>query len=197
MFLLRRPSLDRLGQILADVEDQPFTYDEVGATQGAELPAGYHHVREQRTLGEGDAVFAAARDGVRTWQLHRRQGFLVVPAEPPIAAGTVVVSAAPLPVPSVHALFACRIVWAVDEPDRFGFAYGTLPVHPARGEESFVVDRDGDGRTTLTITAFSAPHHLLMRLGGPIARRQQAAATRGYLDALQAHVADSLDHPQH
>jgi uncharacterized protein (UPF0548 family) len=192
MFLLRRPSTDRLGQILADVEDEPFTYDEVGATQGAELPPGYHHVREQRTLGDGHGdVFAAAAGGLRAWQLHRRQGFVVVPAEPPIAPGTVVVSAAPLPVPSVHVLFACRIVWAVDEPDRFGFAYGTLPVHPERGEESFVVERDAGGRTTLTITAFSSPRHPLVRLGAPIARRQQAAATRGYLDALQAHVAQS------
>jgi uncharacterized protein (UPF0548 family) len=194
MFLLRRPSADRLGQILADVSDQPLTYDEVGATRGDELPSGYHHVSAQRELGEGEAVFAAAADGLRTWQLHRRQGFLVVPAEPPIATGTVVVSAAPmLPVPSIHVLFACRIVWAVDEPDRFGFAYGTLPVHPASGEESFVVERSGDGRTTLTITAFSAPRHPLMRLGGPIARRQQAAATQGYLDALQAHVAQSVN----
>jgi uncharacterized protein (UPF0548 family) len=191
MFLLRRPSVDRLRQILADVEGEPFTYDEVGATRNAQLPAGYHHVRERRSLGEGDAVFAAAADGLRTWQLHRRQGFVVVPDEPPITPGTVVVSATGLPVPSVHVLFACRIVWVVDEPSRFGFAYGTLPVHPARGEESFVVERDGNGVTTLAITAFSSPHHPLMRLGGPIARRQQAAATRGYLDALQAHVAQS------
>jgi uncharacterized protein (UPF0548 family) len=88
-------------------------------------------------------------------------------------------------------LFACRIVWAVDEPDRFGFAYGTLPLHPARGEESFVVDRDAMGTTTLTITAFSSPRHPLVRLGAPVARRQQAQATQGYLDALQAHVAQS------
>jgi uncharacterized protein (UPF0548 family) len=191
MFLLRRPSADRLSQMLAEVKDEPFTYDEVGATDGAELPAGYHHVREQRTLGEGDAVFAAAAGGLRTWQLHRRQGFVVVPDEPPIEAGTAVLSAAPLPVPSVHVLFACRIVWMVDEPDRFGFAYGTLPLHPARGEESFVVDRDATGSTTLTITAFSSPRHPLVRLGAPIARRQQAQATQGYLDALQAHVAQS------
>jgi uncharacterized protein (UPF0548 family) len=191
MFLLRRPSADRMSQILAEVKDEPFTYDEVGATDGAELPPGYHHVRARRTLGEGDAVFAAAAAGLRTWQLHRRQGFVVVPDEPPIEAGTAVLSAAPLPVPSVHVLFACRIVWAVDEPDRFGFAYGTLPLHPARGEESFVVDRDATGSTTLTITAFSSPRHPLVRLGGPVARRQQAQATQGYLDALQAHVAQS------
>jgi uncharacterized protein (UPF0548 family) len=191
MFLLRRPTTARLTEILTRVDGEPFTYDEVGATRGGDLPAGYHHVHRSRTLGAGEAVFAAAADGLRTWQLHRRQGFVLVPDDPPIEPGTVVVSASPLPVPSIHAVFACRIVWTVDEPDRFGFAYGTLSVHPARGEEAFVVERDAGGATTLTITAFSAAHHPLMRLGGPIARRQQEAATTGYLDALQAHVGES------
>ncbi len=195
MFLLGSPSTDRLNHILARVEGEPLTYDEVGATRSGELPPGYHHVRASRRLGEGDsgdAVFDAAADGLRTWQLHRRQGFVVVPDEPPIASDTVVVSAAPLPVPAVHVLFACRIVWTVDEADRFGFAYGTLPVHPASGEESFVVERDAPGATILTITAFSRPRHPLVRLGAPVMRQQQARATQGYLDALQAHVAESL-----
>src|SRR5690606_4041252 len=85
MFLLGRPSPDRLARILASVADAPLTYDEVGATRGAgELPPGYHHVRERRELGSGDVAFRAAADGLRTWQLHRRQGFVVVPAEPPL-----------------------------------------------------------------------------------------------------------------
>jgi uncharacterized protein (UPF0548 family) len=192
MFLFRSPSNSRLNLILSWVKAQPLTYDEVGATGESELPPGYHHVRASRGLGTGDDTFQAAVDGLRTWQLHRRQGFVVVPDEPPIAADTVVVSAAPLPVPAVHVLFACRIVWTIDEPDRFGFAYGTLPVHPASGEESFVVERDATGATTLTITAFSKPRHPVVRLGAPVMRRQQARATQGYLDALQAHVAESL-----
>ncbi|HEY8545601.1 MAG TPA: DUF1990 domain-containing protein [Acidimicrobiales bacterium] len=190
MFLLGRPSPDRLARILAAVEDAALTYDEVGATRHAgELPPGYHHVRERRELGAGDAAFRAAADGLRTWQLHRRQGFVVVPADPPIAAGTVVASAIPLPAPGVHVVAACRIVWVVDEPDRFGFGYGTLPAHPASGEEAFVVERDAAGRVALAITAFSSPRHPLVRLGAPVARWQQARATRGYFDALAAHVA--------
>jgi uncharacterized protein (UPF0548 family) len=191
VFLLRRPSPARLERILADARNAQLTYGELGATEHPDaLPPGYHHVRASRLVGEGEGAFASAVDGLRTWQLHRRQGFQVMPENPPIAAGTVVVSVIPL-VPPVHVVASCRIVWTVDEPDRFGFAYGTLPAHPARGEEAFVVERDRAGGVTLTIAAFSAPRHLVTRLGGPMARHQQARATQGYLDALRAHVAQS------
>jgi uncharacterized protein (UPF0548 family) len=29
----------------------------------------------------------------------------------------------------------CRVVYVLDEPERRGFAYGTLPGHPESGEE--------------------------------------------------------------
>ena len=197
MFLVRPPSDAKLAQILAAVGDARFTYDEVGATASAgDLPDGYHHVRVTRVLGRGEDVFAAAVDGIRRWQLHRRQGYRVAPDEPPIEAGTVV--ALDVPLVAVHVIAACRIAWVVDEPDRFGFGYGTLPIHPESGEEAFVVER-GTGETgaapgdvRLAITAFSRPRHALVRLAGPVARRQQARATRGYLDALAAHVREVL-----
>lgn len=186
MFVLGRPSEAKLARTLQRVRGAPLTYAEHGSTATV-LPPGYHHVRAVRVLGTGDSVYAAACDGLRTWQLHRGQGFLVAPVHPPLAVGTEVVSAIRLAGP-VHVLAACRIVWTVDEPDRFGFAYGTLPVHPARGEESFVVERSPSGEVRAEIVAFSRPRHPLVRLGGPVARRQQAVATEGYLDALDRHV---------
>jgi uncharacterized protein (UPF0548 family) len=186
VFVLGRPSEAKLARTLERVRRAALTYEEQGATAAA-MPPGYHHVRATRVLGTGESVYAAACDGLRTWQLHRGQGFLVAPVHPPLVVGANVVSAVRLAGP-VHVLAACRIVWTVDEPDRFGFAYGTLPVHPARGEESFVVERAPSGEVRVEITAFSRPRHPLVRLGGPVARRQQAAATEGYLDALVRHV---------
>ena len=189
MFAIGRPSDDRLARVLAAVAGAPFTYPEVGATAepGGALPPGYHHVRATAPIGSGDADFAAAVDGVRGWRMHRGQGFLVVPEAPPIAAGTEVVVGAPLP--GLHVVAACRIVWTVDEDDRFGFGYGTLPVHPESGEEAFVVARPAGGEVRVTVTAFSRPRHPLARLGGPVARWQQGRATQGYVDALRRHVA--------
>jgi uncharacterized protein (UPF0548 family) len=188
MFLFGRPPEPRLAQILAGVAGAPLTYPEVGATADPDrLPTGYHHVRVTRTLGEGDAVFAAAVDGLRAWVLHRGQGFRLIPDDAVVAEGTEVAVDVPLAL-AVHVIATCRVVWAVDGPDRVGFGYGTLPVHPASGEEAFVVERDAGGTVRVDVYAFSRPRHPLMRLGGPVARRQQARATEGYAAALDRYV---------
>lgn len=77
----------------------------------------------------------------------------------------------------------------VDEPDRYGFAYGTLPLHPEEGEEAFLVERGDAGEVRFRIVAFSRPSHWAARLGGPVSRRVQQRALRAYLDALQRAVA--------
>jgi len=82
----------------------------------------------------------------------------------------------------------CRIVGVVDEPHRWGFAYGTLPGHPEQGEEAFVVSIGADELVRFTITAFSRPGELLTRVAGPIGRAIQSTGTRGYLKALQGVV---------
>ena len=88
----------------------------------------------------------------------------------------------------LHVLAAARIVWTVDEPDRRGFGYGTLPLHPESGEEAFVIERGADGAVLFVITAFSRPATALTRLGGPVGRRVQAAVTRRYLRGMQRAV---------
>ena len=186
---LGRPSDEKLARLLDEVRATPLTYPEHGRTlaRGGQLPPGYHHVRASRDIGTGDAAWRAACDGIRSWRLHRGSGLRVAPADPPLAVGTEVVTDVALAGP-IHVLAACRIVEVVDEPGRFGFAYGTLAVHPEQGEEAFVVARTDDDRVRLTVTAFSRGNGLLMRVGGPIARRQQALATTAYLDALERHV---------
>jgi uncharacterized protein (UPF0548 family) len=195
MFLVRQPSDARMAHILAEMADAPYTYDRVAATAHPDdLPDGYHHVHATRVVGHGDEAFAAAVDGMRRWQLHRRQGFQVARDDPPVEVGTVV--AVDVPLVGIHVIATCRITWVVDEPGRFGFGYGTLPVHPESGEEAFVVERVAAGAggddVRLRITAFSRPQHPLVRLTGPVARRRQARATQGYLDALAGHVSDVL-----
>jgi len=50
-----------------------------------------------------------------------------------------------------------RVVAVIDEPNRRGFAYGTLPGHPLSGEELFVVERRDDDSVWLTIRSLSRP----------------------------------------
>ena len=87
----------------------------------------------------------------------------------------------PVGVASVSA----RVVYVVDEPDRAGFAYGTLPEHLEEGEESFIVRR-ADGRVRFDVRAFSRPRHPLARFGAPVTRLLQVRATDAYLGAMRA-----------
>lgn len=164
---------------IAALKAAPFTYAEVGATAGPDLPVGYQHLRRERTLHS--ATFDAAADGVRSWLLQERSGLTVAASDARVEPGTVVrLRFGPGP---LALRIPCRVVYVVDEPDRAGFAYGTLPGHPECGEESFVVERRGDA-TTVVITAFSKPATMLARLEGPVSRRVQSVVTDRYLRAL-------------
>ncbi|MEO6941858.1 MAG: DUF1990 domain-containing protein [Terrimesophilobacter sp.] len=78
----------------------------------------------------------------------------------------------------------CRVIYVIDEPNRKGFAYGTLPGHPESGEESFIVDRTDDGSVWLTIRAFSRPSSWQWWAVYPVLRLVQAMFTRQYFRAL-------------
>jgi uncharacterized protein (UPF0548 family) len=150
------------------------------------MPAGYHHQRATVVIGHGDAAWARAREALLTWQAHRRAGLTIYPPDATIDAGTVVVATAHLG--PVAVLIPCRVVYRTDETGRFGFAYGTLPGHPERGEEAFHVTLDTEGTVSFEVAAFSRPADLVTRLGGPLSRAAQAIATRRYLDGVNTYV---------
>jgi uncharacterized protein (UPF0548 family) len=191
VFRVRPPDERHLAHFLARERTSPLTYAEVGASFDDDLPEGYHHVRAGTELGTGDQAWTRACAGIRAWAAHRGAGITVAPGDAPVVEGTTV--AVIMPAGPVRVLAACRIVRVVDEPDRFGFAYGTLPSHPEEGEEHFVVSRatalTGQvGEVRFDVAAFSRPHDLLTKLGGPIPRRFQARATRQYLQGMRDFV---------
>lgn len=185
IFRLRPPGPAQAAELVASLAGQSPTYAEVGTTAG-DLPAGYHHLDRSLAVGHGDEAFARAIEGLRGWQAHRRAGLVVHPDLPPLMPGTDVLSVAragPL-----VALAGCRIVYAVDEPGRFGFAYGTLPLHPEVGEEAFLVEQSAGGEVTFRVRAFSRPGHVLTRIGGPVATLVQRQTAGRYLRGLRDHV---------
>ncbi len=81
-----------------------------------------------------------------------------------------------------------RVVYVIDEPDRKGFAYGTLPGHPERGEEAFVVERRSDDSVWLVIRAFSRPSNAFFWAAYPALRIMQAIFTARYERALTGPI---------
>lgn len=163
---------------LSDLAGLAFTYPDVGATAG-ELPDGYHHVRAAAQIGTGRARFDAAADAVLRWGMQRGAGMRVDATTVTAAPGTDVLGRlGPMRVP-------CRVVYVVDEPDRRGFAYGTLPGHPESGEELFCVRHDPTtDKVYAEISAFSRPATWWSRLGSPAARVAQRVITQRYLRAV-------------
>lgn len=164
---------------VARLSQAPYTYGAVGATRG-DLPAGYRVVEDSRTLRR--RTFDEAAELLLTWQLHERSGLSVAASSTRVATGSVVVLG--LGVGRVRLRIPCRVVHVIHEPDRRGFAYGTLAGHPEEGEELFLLVRRADGGADLTVRAFSRPASRLARVGGPVSRRVQDWMTQRYLRAL-------------
>lgn len=168
-------------ELLERLADAPLTYTEVGATYG-ELPDGYAHLRVQAVLGTGRAALERAGTALLTWRAQRGAGSDVLASQTPLREGTVV--AQRMRIGPLHFDAPCRVVAVRDEPDRRGFAYGSLPGHPAVGEERFEVRIDESGTVWGEVVAFSRPGRWYTRLGAPAARLVQRRTVRRYLRAL-------------
>ncbi|ORB68775.1 DUF1990 family protein [Mycolicibacterium tusciae] len=163
---------------LSDLPALPLTYSEVGATAGP-LPGGYQHVQKTALIGRGRPRFEeAAATGMR-WGMLRGAGVKVqATTDVAVVGSEVIVGLGPVQAP-------CRVVYVVDEPDRRGFAYGTLPGHPESGEELFLVRYDPASETvSAVVTAFSRHATWWSRLASPVTSLVQAAVTTRYLHAL-------------
>lgn len=188
MFMLGPPSEQLVRRILESQKQLRFTYPEVGATSGA-LPAGYGTHHDQFPLGQGAAAFELARRAIREWKMFGIGWLHIQPPVQPIAAGGVVgVIASHFGFSSLN---VCRIVYTIDEPRRYGFAYGTLPEHAETGEERFQVEFKEDGAVWYDILAFSRERHLLAKIGMPFSRALQAKFRRDSGAAMRRVVAES------
>jgi uncharacterized protein (UPF0548 family) len=174
--LLRRTTLPQLA-------DAPFTYAEVGATREGPLPAGYDHVERAEVVGTGRGAFDRAAAAVFRWGGQRGAGLRILAGGPASTPGTVVLLTAGFRRLGVDV--PCRVVWVVDEPDRRGFGYGTLPGHPVSGEESFVVSLRPDGDVVYEVRAFSRPATVPARLAGRAGPAVQARALDRYVAAVR------------
>lgn len=187
VFRLRLPSEAELLRIASEHgASNDLTYPEVGATLRGERPAGYEHDESAIDLGAGPDVWARAVAALDVWAAHRGAGLRVGASGPP-RTGDAVGVGAPLPGGVGCAVAVCRVVGTVDEEDRRGFAYGTLPLHPERGEEAFLLERSGD-LVGFRVVAFSRRRHWMARAGAPVTKAVQRATLRRYLAGLSAAV---------
>jgi len=185
MFVLRRPSQAQIQHFIASQRDSSYSYPEVGATR-LRAPLHYQVDHNRAPLGRGIATFESAKRGIRQWRMFAISWLTLHALDAPIEPGTTVA------VVSSHfgfwALNACRIVYVIDEPECYGFAYGTVPAHAEIGEERFTVEfHSADESVWYDIYAFSRPRPLI-RLANPLARRLQKRFAQDSMAAMRQAV---------
>ena len=166
--------------MLARCAADDLTYEPVGLSLGNAPRSPL--TRRAWSVELPAASFDRARKAIEGWEVHRGAGLEVL-ADGPVATGTNVAMRAPLPIGQIDV--TCRIVAVVDEPRRFGFAYGTLSVHPEQGEESFVITQHSSG-TTFEVVAVARAVHPIARVMPFLADTLQDRAVRRYLTAMES-----------
>lgn len=151
-----------------------------------QVPDGYRHDQWAGPLPHG---FEPARAALRRWAGHRAAR-IVIADPPPIEVGATVAMA--IPVGPISVTAAARIIDVVDEPDRFGFTYATLPHHPSDGEESFIISRTPDGAAHYTVTARWRPGTYAARVLPPVTRFLQRRAISRYLAGVASWQPDTV-----
>ena len=159
----------------------PFNYSLVGYTKTGLRPRGYNLDSNRFLLGKGRACFEQAKRGIQDWQMFQLGWVRLLPDTTPIEVGEVV---------SVNFRLlglwwsnSCEIVYTIDEPNNYGFAYGTKS-HVESGEEIFRVWIDEEEQVFYEIQAFSRPGIWLTWLAYPITRVYQRKFVRESQQAM-------------
>jgi uncharacterized protein (UPF0548 family) len=183
MFRISEPSERDVVEFISGQRNLPFTYAEVGATN-ATLPSGYNVDHNRIRVGEGEATYRRAVEALKSWRQFDLGWVAIMPPGVPVETGaTIAVRARAF---GTWSLNACRVVYVIDEPRRWGFAYGTLPGHVECGEERFLIEWLADDSVWYDILAFSRPQHPFVKLSSPLARKFQKRFARESLARIKS-----------
>jgi uncharacterized protein (UPF0548 family) len=188
VFLIRRPSSTEIDRFLDHSRPLPLSYGPTGIVRHA---SGAGRFDEQVvTIGNGAAAFERACLALTAWE-HFNIGWVqVFPRAASINTATVV--AVLIRHFGFWSLNGARILYHVggtDDPDAFGFAYGTLTNHAESGEELFEVFVDrSSGDVKYRIRAVSWPQAVLARIGQPLVRLLQARFRRDSAEAVKRAI---------
>jgi uncharacterized protein (UPF0548 family) len=178
------------------LSDRRLTFEVSGATasdgDGWAGRPGFRSYERSVRIGEGSTRWDFASQAILRWGVKTRSGFTVRDDTGTSGGGQRVVLGdrfwlfahlGPLRVSE-----PVQVVNVIDDPDRKGFAYGTLTGHPISGEEAFLVERRGDGSVWLTIRSIARPPVGIWRAAYPAVLIAQRLYRRRYLRALAGRM---------
>jgi uncharacterized protein (UPF0548 family) len=140
-----------------------LSYEQTGASLDEPMPQGFKHLRYETFIGYGEACMARAAEALLSFEMYRAMGIGAVLQPGPKAqvGGKVLVRLGFITAP-------CEFIWVAQDQHRAGFGYGTMPGHPACGEESFILTHGEQDRVWLEVRSFSRPARWYTRVAGPV-----------------------------
>jgi uncharacterized protein (UPF0548 family) len=186
MMVLGRVSSDVVQDFLERQTRAGFSYQEIGWTQQATRPTGYFLDSTRVTIGKGKDVFVRARDAFKKWTMHALPILKLKPNGVKLEVGSSI--CLQVGWAGISLLNACQVVYVIDQARSFGFGYGTLRDHAARGKERFLLEHQENDDVVLSLFAFSKPSNWLFWLGLPITRLMQVVLTRTYIQNMKRAV---------
>ena len=185
MLLLQKPSDLQVRAFITDQQQSSFSYGPLEITRNSAI-SGFTVDHNRVQLGSGAPDFDAAVRAIRQWKMFDLGWVHLFFDNTPIEPGaTVAVVIRHLGFWSMN---ACRIVYVVEEQERYGFAYGTLTEHAERGEERFMVEWNHEDDTVwYDLLAFSKPGPMAS-MGYPYTRRLQKRFAQDSVKAMKKAV---------
>lgn len=180
-----KPKKHPLARFYQRLHAETFTYRFIGGSL-ADHPTGYDTDDNKVLLGEGLAVFRQAADLLQQWKMFPF-GWTEIyyPHSKPIKGNPVALRIKLL---GKWWYFGSKIVYVLEEPNRVGFAYGTLQSHLERGEELFVIEKGERDQIHYRIRAFSKPDKWYVWLTYPFARAMQRRFVRESLQQMRTLI---------
>jgi uncharacterized protein (UPF0548 family) len=157
MISFHLPQSKTLAAFLGREKLLDITYENRGASAKTEKVPGFDNDFQRVHIGQGAAAFVQAGETVAMYA----KAF------------------------GIWWRNSCRIIYIVNEPGRFGFAYGTLPGHIECGEELFQVEQDENGQVWYTLRAFSKPKRWYAKIAYPLMRMFQARFRKDSAQAMK------------
>lgn len=189
---LSRPSEGVIESFIASQAKLDLTYSTIGCTRepdaSNQVINGLVKDHNRIKLGEGQQCFERAKLAVKRWEMFNLGWVHIANPNASIETGTVACVVANSF--GLWSLNACRIVYVINETDdgkqsRFGFGYGTLPGHAAKGEERFCVQWNHDDDSVwYDLLAYSSSQSLVAKLAYPVMRRFQKRFGRDSLRSM-------------
>jgi uncharacterized protein (UPF0548 family) len=155
------------------------------------LPRGFVHDDSRSLLGQGEAVFQAAKRAFERWVTFDLGWVRVANPKALIEPGQLV--AVEVHTLGLWTLNLSRITEVIDTPTRFGFIYATTAMHVEQGEERFMLEFDpATGDVWYELQAVSRPQSVLARLGLPVTRSFQHKFARDSHRRIRKEIAKQL-----